>query len=382
MSTLKVDALQAKTTNGTLTLTNNGTGKVELPADATIGGVAMTTTFASGATAAEKSNIMLNSFRIEEQGGLTVQGMVDGVSDVFTDESGVDTATSTDETYNATGDYYENPASVTTLSASGEWNGATLTFTGNGISGTSGDKAIRTNDSFTGDFSVTWTSPSFDGAWTVGTCGTSLDGSFNSASYHGGVFYGTVVSPAISVRNNTATTLDMYANGTLLATIAYALNDVLIFARVGSTFTLTKNGALAYTWAYTSSAEMRLLFCKNSVVSVQNFSWTIPATVVNSVIVSDTFTALSQPDTAFVAIWHEDVDSVTLNTDFTIEVSRDAGTTWTAGTLALATTLGADKIITCTIDISGQPAGTSIEYRAKFLNEKSQRLRGVAMQWS
>jgi hypothetical protein len=360
MSTLKVDALQAKTTNGTLTLTNNGTGKVELPADATIGGVAMTTTFASGATTAEKSNIMLNSFRIEEQGGLTVQGMVDGVSDVFTDESGVDTATSTDETYNATGDYYENPASVTTLSASGEWNGATLTFTGNGISGTSGDKAIRTNDSFTGDFSVTWTSPSFDGAWTVGTCGTSLDGSFNSASYHGGVFYGTVVSPAISVRNNTATTLDMYANGTLLATIAYALNDVLIFARVGSTFTLTKNGALAYTWAYTSSAEMRLLFCKNSVVSVQNFSWTIPATVVNSVIVSDTFTALSQPDTAFVAIWHEDVDSVTLNTDFTIEVSRDAGTTWTAGTLALAATLGADKIITCTIDISGQPAGTSM----------------------
>jgi hypothetical protein len=319
MSTLKADTLQAKTTNGTLTLANNGTGKVELPSDATIGGVAMTTTFASGATTAEKSNIMLNSFRIEEQGGLTVQGMVDGVSDVFTDESGVDTATSTDETYNATSDYYENPASVTTLSASGEWNGATLTFTGDGISGTSGDKAIRTNDSFTGDFSVTWTSPSFDGAWTVGTCGTSLDGTFNSASYHGGVFYGTVVSPAISVRNNTATTLDMYANGTLLTTIAYALNDVLIFARVGSTFTLTKNGVLAYTWAYTSSAEMRLLFCKNSVVSVQNFSWTIPATVVNSVIVSDTFTALSQPDTASSLSGMKMLIACTLNTDFTLK---------------------------------------------------------------
>jgi hypothetical protein len=112
MSTLKADTLQAKTTNGTLTLANNGTGKVELPADATIGGVAMTTTFASGATTAEKSNIMLNSFRIEEQGGLTVQGMVDGVSDVFTDESGVDTATSTDETYNAAGDYYDNPVAT------------------------------------------------------------------------------------------------------------------------------------------------------------------------------------------------------------------------------------------------------------------------------
>jgi hypothetical protein len=336
----------------------------------------------SGATTAEKSNIMLNSFRIEEQGGLTVQAMVDGVSDVFTDQSGVDTATSTDETYNAAGDYYENPASVTTLSASGEWNGAALTFTGDGISGTSGDKAIRTNDSFTGDFSVTWTSPSFDGAWTVGTCGTSLDGSFNSASYSGGVFYENVVSPAISVRNNTATTLDLYANGTLLTTIAYAFDDVLIFARTGSTFTLTQNASLVYTWAYTSSAEMRLLFCKNSVVSVENFSWTIPATVLNSVIVSDTFTALSQPDTAFVAIWHEDVDACTPNTDFTVEVSRDSGSTWTAGTLALAATLGAAEILTCSVDISGQPAGTSMRWRFKFLNTKSQRLRGVGLQWS
>jgi len=45
MSTLKADTLQAKTTNGTLTLANNGTGKVELPSDATIGGTAMTGSF-------------------------------------------------------------------------------------------------------------------------------------------------------------------------------------------------------------------------------------------------------------------------------------------------------------------------------------------------
>lgn len=45
MSTLKADTLQAKTTDGTLTLANNGTGKVELPSDATIGGTAMTGSF-------------------------------------------------------------------------------------------------------------------------------------------------------------------------------------------------------------------------------------------------------------------------------------------------------------------------------------------------
>ena len=44
MSTLKADTLQAKTTDGTLTLSNNGTGKVELPSDATIGGTPLLVT--------------------------------------------------------------------------------------------------------------------------------------------------------------------------------------------------------------------------------------------------------------------------------------------------------------------------------------------------
>jgi hypothetical protein len=177
-------------------------------------------------------------------------------------------------------------------------------------------------------------------------------------------------------------TRTLWANGAAEQSgIAMAVNDVFLVERVGSTFTVKKNGSLVRTWTATSSAEMRMALGKGGAFEIQNVSWTIPGTSLNSVIVSDTFTALSQPDTAFVTVWHEDVDSVTLNTDFTIEVSRDAGTTWTAGTLALATTLGADKIITCTIDISGQPAGTSMEYRAKFFNEKSQRLRGVGLQW-
>jgi hypothetical protein len=73
---------------------------------------------------------------------------------------------------------------------------------------------------------------------------------------------------------------------------------------------------------------------------------------------------------------------VIMERNFTVEVSRDAGTTWTAGTLALGATLGAAEILTCSIDISAQPAGTSMRWRANFLNAKSQRLRGVGLQWS
>jgi hypothetical protein len=217
----------------------------------------------SGATDAEKSNIMLNSFRIEEQGGLTVQGMVDGVSDVFTDQSGVDTATSTDETYNAAGDYYENPG----------------------------------------------------------------------------------------------------------------------LARVGSVITLTAP-ASSKVFTQQSSADVIICLCSQGDSTYNTMSWTSAGPAVNTVLVSNTFTALSQPDTVFVTVWHEDVDACTPNTDFTVEASRDAGTTWTAGTLALGATLGAAEILTCSIDISAQPAGTSMRWRFKFLNTLSQRLRGVGLQWS
>jgi len=60
-----------------------------------------------------KTNIMLNAFRIAIQGGLSLFGMIDGIVDEFEDETGVDTAKSQDETYDATGDFYTNSAAQT-----------------------------------------------------------------------------------------------------------------------------------------------------------------------------------------------------------------------------------------------------------------------------
>jgi hypothetical protein len=395
MSTLKADTLQAKTTNGTLTLANNGTGKVELPADATIGGVAMTTIFASGATTAEKSNIMLNSFRIEEQGGLTVQGMVDGVSDVFTDESGVDTATSTDETYNAAGDYYENPGDVIVTSAS--WTGSTANFTltpdGHWFcSNAAGNFGVYLTDEIVGDFDLSWT-------WTTygsTSSSTGLEVTFfpstalGSWSATSGVAGGlTSTNHKAGIRNAVNTTI-AYGDGASEATLTTITSgQVCRFTRTGSTFQFYVGAtlgtvSLVRTFTATSSANGYICFAQNTPNGAFDVvdDITFAQTVLNSVIVSETFTALSQPDTAFVAIWHEDVDACTPNTDFTVEASRDAGTTWTAGTLALATTLSTQEILTCSVDISGQPAGTSMRWRVKFFNALSQRLRGVGLQWS
>jgi hypothetical protein len=51
-------------------------------------------------------NIMLNSFRIAQQGSLTLLKMVDGFMDEYESEAGIDTANSTNEIYNSTDDYY------------------------------------------------------------------------------------------------------------------------------------------------------------------------------------------------------------------------------------------------------------------------------------
>ena len=384
MSTLKADTLQAKTTNGTLTLANNGTGKVELPSDATIGGVAMATTFASGATTAEKSNIMLNSFRIEEQGGLTVQGMVDGISDVFTDESGVDTSASTNELHNATGDYYENVGTVTTVPISSNWTARASgdSYGAGTLNSTASGSSYTTVALLTGDFSFRFQSSTITSDWALG--GVFDTAEFATAASGTGTQNAGMGSMTNSFSVKLGTPAILKGASTVSSTTSANTSNIFEIKRVSGAISWRNysTDTTIYTWAGTYTQDMHGVLGGGSSVSYTNIELIGAGPNLNSVIVSDTFTALSQPDTAFVTVWHEDVDSVTLNTDFTIEVSRDAGTTWTAGTLALATTLGADKIITCTIDISGQPAGTSMEYRAKFLNTKSQRLRGVGLQWS
>ena len=99
-------------------------------------------------------------------------------------------------------------------------------------------------------------------------------------------------------------------------------------------------------------------------------------------LVSTTQAALAVPTDCLVTVWQEDVDSVTPNTDLTVEVGRDGGVTWTPVTLAEQAALDTGRVLTGAADISGQPSGTSMRYRIETLNTKEQRIHGVALQWS
>jgi len=108
-----------------------------------------------------------------------------------------------------------------------------------------------------------------------------------------------------------------------------------------------------------------------------------PVITDNMTLISNSVTAESQPDDARVVIFEEDVDSITINTDLTVEISRDGGSNYSTVTLSdEGDYASGQRILVGNVDISGQPAGTSIEYRLKTLNNKDCKIHGISVLWS
>ena len=85
-------------------------------------------------------------------------------------------------------------------------------------------------------------------------------------------------------------------------------------------------------------------------------------------------TATAQPDYGeLVTLMENGEGTATLNTDIKGYISRDSGTTFTQGTLADEGSWGTDKKILAfhDLDISGQPAGTSMCYKITTHNQSA-----------
>ena len=104
----------------------------------------------------------------------------------------------------------------------------------------------------------------------------------------------------------------------------------------------------------------------------------------NMTIISETFTAETAPTESSAVFLHQPIAAVTLNTDILGYISRDAGTTWTLGTLVDAGSFDSTtNILTMNaVDISGQPSGTSMKYKIVTANTKEQRFHGAWLAWS
>jgi hypothetical protein len=379
-----------------------------------------------------EKNIGLNSLRDAVNGGWAYFNMVDGVADVFTDETGVNTGSATNATYNAAGDFYgPTPASSATLLIQSDTTDGSTTFTdeagsktvtANGdaqhdtaqaqfgassmlFDGTGDYLSIPANADFafgTGDFTIDmWLRPnSVSGNQNIiGTTPTGIDegwlirlegGNIRFYLLDGGTF-GLLSTATLSVGTwyhiavvRSGTDVDLYIDGVSDAsgTTSADNNTTNRTFSLGAQLNASDVASVEYDgWM----DEVRIV--KGTAAWTANFT---PPTAAynlgttNMTLPSIEFTTTATPTAARGVVLYDPIDAVTLNTDLILEYSRDGGTTWTAATLEAEATFSGNVEILATedVDISGQPVGaTSIIWRIRTDNTKNLEIHGVYTQW-
>lgn len=109
---------------------------------------------------------------------------------------------------------------------------------------------------------------------------------------------------------------------------------------------------------------------------VSNFT---PATAAYSALANNMtarstgLSAISVPTSMKTIVYVREIDSAVAGTDYMVDVSRDAGTTWSAVSLDERYSLpsGLTVVEGLPADVSGQPSGTSPAYRIRTVNNKN-----------
>lgn len=104
----------------------------------------------------------------------------------------------------------------------------------------------------------------------------------------------------------------------------------------------------------------------------------------NATIVSNNFVAAAPPSSVRALLQLKPIDSIVINTDVVMYVSRNGGSTWTAATLAPETVLadGTTLYIHDGISVTGQSSGTNMAYKIMTANNKNVDINGVGLKWA
>lgn len=306
-----------------------------------------------------RANIVLNAFRLAVQGGLSVQNMVDGVVDEFEDETGVDTGASTNERYDDGGDFYDSVSFTTETSTQAS--------------------------SFSPGLDKTY----IDKAWTVDNDGrvTKLGLKTNHAST-GTLFVlentsGTnyAVRASVAFNHTGGDTFEYFALATPYDVPASGNFYVAVTQATGTTTSTSATASAARSYMNSVPSGETNAFTDDTNPSLLGAAEY--GDVQDMTLFANAATASAQPTDAFIVLWQQDVDAVTLNTDLKAHASRDGGTTWTQVTLAEEASLGGSgRILAGTADVSAQPAGTAMKWKLETLNAKEMKIHGVGLEWS
>lgn len=351
-------------------------------------------------------NIELISLREITQEGLAYYNLINSWVDTFTDETGINTGASTNQSFSA--GYYtpsvlyisnadlddEDMADITdwTDSDSGTGDSSQATFDSKScmklatvaVSGTAkrtqdiGTFGTRTVISFNTYFDAIGTKANNDNARIEAYDGTTqlicLFASDGLYVYDGASY--VQIDANIVVQdiwqewtldiNWTTKTVNIYLDGILkhsdvdCSHAAAGTNGEIEFYQYGNT---TANRITYIDWFKAGS--------------------NITSNPSNMTLISNSFTATATPTKARLVMIAEPIDSITINTDLKGWMSRDNGTTYTQLTLSnVGVYSGALNIYASdAVDISGQPSGTSMVAKATTLNNKSIKIHAHAPSW-
>jgi len=292
--------------------------------------------------------------------------MIDGIVDPFADESDVDVAVSSGQTFS--GGKYTNVSGGATDYANaggmGDRTGIiTATASNSGIINTGDISNLLDGDS----------SQTFDFHNGVDVAGAWFLFDFGSAK---------VITESRWVQSSSSSHGDWRWQGS---------NDGSAFENIGGVFTLggaTTSLCTELAGNVTGYRYYRLLGVSGS---TSNSPWEYeiefkigdPAGGGDMTVQSTSFVAASQPTTAQLRVMLKPVDPITINTDVVCSVSRDGGATWSAATLSeiMTQTDGAKLYVDDDINVSGQPAGQDMKWRIETHNTKSVELTGIGLSW-
>jgi len=370
-------------------------------------------------------NIMLNAFRIAQQGSLAILKMIDQFVDEYEDETGVDTVNSTNESYDSSDDFYTpSTDSYTKL----------LLHLDNNVTDVVGKTVTNNNVTFSSDVKKFGTHAAvFNGSTAYLTVPDSDDWNFGSGDFTIDCWvYRTESAPQAifgqsdgTLNNQVFLTIEgdklrfgcmsagtsiisppdgLYGSTTLSINTWYHIALV----RNGNVFSLYVDGVLDASWtgSVTLPNLSTLLYIgvgydvgtfyplkgyidefrwsKGIARWTENFSVpTVPYTIkYNMTLLSNAQIAEAAPTSARLVLFEEDVDAITLNTDIKGYVSRDNGTTYSQVTLEdCGNYVSGAQILQGVVDISAQPSGTNMKYKVETLNNKNLKLHGAAISW-
>ena len=371
---------------------------------------------------------LLNVNRLIDNGA-ALDDFVKGFSDAFTDETGVNTGVNTNTTYSTDNDTYGASVIVNTLgfahklNSSSNWTAYDATrlayysfgqYGGNGMSmaTTSYGGNIRSSiytpsvaSSVTGTDLVRWTMNDTENNGGVGiylasaqshvrlTANASLAGGWSNSSSHWasgdpevgglkGMFVQFGGSGNYYVYN---------VKGANSSSGQYSTSDVMSWHRASDgTITLRKNGVdtganVNANGSFTG--DWRVVVNHAGEGSTIDFtSLEIKENVPTGSTDAGVFqtaaqTAVSQPDTVRLVLLGKEEQTQTLNTDTVFSISRDGGTTFSAITMTQSGNYNSSgvKIYTGTVDVSGQPTGTSVVLKVTTTATKGFTLHGYSL---